>query len=216
MNKSTFLSKLSKKLRGLPKQEYNDAMNYYIEYFLDSDIGDDEDVTPLVGNVDDVASRIMDECAVKQIEITKEQGGVKNGTKAIWFVLLGIFAAPIALPIAFALATVFFVIMVCAFAIIFSLLVSSVAIVISGIVAIPAIFWAETSAQAMVFLGVALIGVSIGLLFCALFFKLGQMLVRGIVKLFSKLAGRKKKSKNTATSGNSNANVVHSSVGGDQ
>ena len=216
MNKSTFLSNLSKKLRGLPKQEYNDAMNYYIEYFLDSEIGDDEDVTPLVGDVDEVASRIMDECAEKQIEITKKQGGVKNSSKAVWFVLLGIFAAPLAFPIVFALALTFFILITVAFAIIFSLLVSSAAIVIGGIIAIPAIFWAETSAQAMVFLGFALIGVSIGLLFCALFFKLGQLLVTGIVRLFSKFRNRKKKSSGSGTSGNINTNVVSSNAGGDK
>lgn len=214
MNKSTFLSKLSKKLRGLPKQEYNDAMNYYIEYFLDADIGDDEDVTPLVGNVDEVASRIMDECAEKQIEKTKKEGGVKNSTKAIWFVILGIFAAPIAFPIAIAIAAVFFSILVAVFAIIFSLLVSSVAIVIGGLVAIPAIFWAETSAQALVFLGFALIGISIGLLFCALFFKLGQLFVRLIVSIFSKLGGGKKKKNSTDVT--YNAPIEKAAEGGDR
>ena len=199
MNKSTFLSKLSKKLRGLPKQEYNDAMNYYIEYFLDADISDDADVTPLVGDVDEVASRIMDECAEKQIEITKTEGGVKNSSKAIWFVLLAIFTAPIALPVAFSIATVFFVIMVVVFVIIFSLLVSSAAIVIAGIISIPLIFWAESYAQALVFLGFALIGISIGLLFCALFFKLGQVFVSAVIRLFSRLGGKKKKNKTSAS-----------------
>ena len=68
MNKNTFISELSRKLRGIPKADYDDAMNYYVEYFLDAEIDDTTDVNPIVGSVDDVAANILEEYSIKQIE----------------------------------------------------------------------------------------------------------------------------------------------------
>ena len=99
MNKNTFISELSRKLRGIPKADYDDAMNYYVEYFLDAEIDETADVTPIVGSVDDVAANILEEYSIKQFEKVEKEGGVKNSTKGIWYVILGIFAAPIAFPI---------------------------------------------------------------------------------------------------------------------
>lgn len=194
MNKNTFLSELSRKLRGLPKAEYDDAMNYYQEYLMDAGVDDVTDVTPLVGNVNEVAARILEECTDKQIEKTTTEGGVKNSTKAIWFLLLGIFAAPIAFPMAIVFAVVFFTVIVCVVALIIGLIATSIAIVAAGIMAIPAIFWAETGSQALVLIGLALVAISLGVLMCIAFYKIGEAVVKGLIKLFRNI-GQKRKAK---------------------
>ena len=48
MNKTEFMNVLSDKLHGLPKDDYEDAINYYTEFFMDGDIDDETDVIPIV------------------------------------------------------------------------------------------------------------------------------------------------------------------------
>jgi uncharacterized membrane protein len=195
MNKNTFISELSRKLRGLPKPDYDDAMNYYIEYFLDAGIDELTDVTPLIGSVDEVAARILEECTDKQVEKVAKEGGVKNSTKAIWFILLGIIAAPIAFPVAFSIIIVIITLIVCAVAVVVALLAASVGVVITGLAAIPAIFWAETGSQAMVLLGVACVAISIGTLMCIAFYKIGELLIKSIIKLIRYISKKRSDSK---------------------
>ena len=61
MNKSKFIKELKLRLRGLSKEDLDDAINYYEEYFLDSGVDDEEDVTQMVGDPKDVARKILEE-----------------------------------------------------------------------------------------------------------------------------------------------------------
>lgn len=197
MNKNTFLSELSRKLRRLPKEDYDDAMRYYTEYLIDCGVDEMEDVTPLVGTVDEVTARIFEECTDKQMDKAVKEGGPKNNSKAIWYILLGIFAAPIAFPIAIVIAAVFFALVVAVFAVIIALLASSIGVVIAGIAALPAVFWAESGSMVCVILGLGCVAISIGVFFCIAFYKLGELLIKGLIKMFGKL-GKSKKNKANA------------------
>ena len=199
MNKNAFLSELSRKLRRLPREDYDDAINYYNEYLLDAGIDDSEDVTPLVGTVDEVAKTILDDCTEKQFEKVKTEGGVKNSTKAVWLVILGIFAAPVALPLAIVAVALIFTILVTIFAVVFSLVIASAAVAFAGLVAIPAIFWATTPAQGMVIAGFSLMGIAIGILLCIAFYKLGEVIVKGIIKLVRNISKSSKSSNKKTT-----------------
>ncbi|SNU08525.1 Uncharacterized membrane protein [Lachnospiraceae bacterium] len=192
MNKITFMSELSRRLRRLPKEDYDDAMKYYAEYFLDAGIDDNQDVTPLVGTVDEVASRIIDEASEKQIVKAETEGGAKNSSRAIWYIILGIFAAPIALPIAIAIVSVIFAVFVAVIAVVFSMLAAGAAVTLSGIGVICAAFWAESMAQVMLIVGAGLICFSVGIVLCIGFYKLGEVIIRGLIKLLRNI-GKKKK-----------------------
>lgn len=195
MNKNTFLSELSRKLRGLPRQECDEALNYYNEYFLDAGIGDMDDVTPLVGTVDEVADRIREECTDKQIDKVNEEGGIKNSTTAIWLIIIGIFAAPIAFPVALTIAILAFTLVIVAGSIILALLISAFAIFIVGLVLIPSVFWCSTFAQGLVLLGIAFVLIGLGGLMLIAFFKLGQLLVKALISLFRGIAKKRKANK---------------------
>ena len=203
MNKNTFISELSRKLRGIPKPDYDDAMNYYIEYFMDAGVDELTDVTILVGSVDEVAARILEECTDKQVEKVTQEGGVKNSTKAIWFILLGIITAPIAFPIAFAIILVIFVLIITAIAVVVALLASSIGVVIAGLAAIPAIFWAESSSQAMVLLGIACVSIALGTLMCIAFYKLGELIIKAVIKLIRFISKKNESRKNRASAASS-------------
>ena len=199
MDKNTFLSELSRKLRGIPKADYDDAMNYYVEYFMDADVGENDDVIGLVGTPEENAARIMEECTDKQFTKAEKEGGVKNSSRALWYIILGLFAAPIAFPIAVAIAAVIFAILVAVVAVIGALILASGAIVIAGVAAIPAIFWAETGSQALILIGIACVGIAFGALMCIAFYKLGELVVKMILKFLRSL-GRKKSGKSRKNS----------------
>ena len=207
MNKNTFISELSRKLRGLPKADYDDAMNYYIEYFLDAGIDELTDVTPLVGSVDEVAARILEECTDKQVEKVTKEGGVKNSTKAIWFILLGIIAAPIAFPVAFSIIVVIITLVICALAVVVALIASSIGVVVAGLAAIPAIFWAESGSQAMVLLGFACIAIALGTIMCIAFYKLGELIIKGVIKLIRFIVKKRNDSKSKKEQASQNMDI---------
>ena len=134
MNKKLFLKQLSKRLRGLSKSECEEAINYYNEYFLDAGIDDTKDVTPLVGNVDEVAKRIIEENTEKQIIRAKKEGGIKNNSRALWLILLEMFAAPVAFLVALGGMIILFAFLVVAFALIIGVMASVVVALVHGII----------------------------------------------------------------------------------
>ncbi|MCR5608779.1 MAG: DUF1700 domain-containing protein [Lachnospiraceae bacterium] len=163
MNKKEFLNQLSRKLRGLPKVEFDDALNYYTEYFLDAGVSENEDVIPLVGTVDEVAKKIIDEATDKQIVKAKKEGGVKNNSQAIWLIILGILAAPAAIPIVFVAAILIFVAVVVIGSLLFAAVVTIFALIASGFGTIPLIF-GSSSVPAAVLAGKALLKIGVGII----------------------------------------------------
>ena len=73
MNKNTFISELSRKLRGIPKADSDDAMNYYVEYFLDAEI-DDKGLIPSLSI--HITQMVLDILGVKLYE--QRDGLVEN------------------------------------------------------------------------------------------------------------------------------------------
>ncbi|MCR5214172.1 MAG: DUF1700 domain-containing protein [Eubacterium sp.] len=192
MNKNRFISELSRRLKGIPKQDYDDAMNYYIEYLMDSGVDDTTDVIPMLGTPEEVAARILDEYAEKQYKKASKEGGVKNSSKAIWYIILGLFAAPIAFPIALTIAVVLFTVLIVIGSIIVALLASSIGIVIAGICAIPSIFMAGSLAQSIVILGISLVAISFGSLMCILVYKIGHLVIKAMIAIFGGITKMKK------------------------
>lgn len=192
MNQQEFINDLSKRLKRLPKEDFDDAVTYYKEYFLDAGIDSEQDVTALVGMPVDVSRRILEECTDKQMEIQKQEGGVKNTAKSVWLVILGIFAAPIALPLAIATAALLIAIIAVILAVFIAALASGFSFFLSGLTAIPGIFWADSAGQAFIIAGIALLCIALGIILCLVFWKLGGLLIRLIVKLFKQMISRKK------------------------
>lgn len=187
MNKNQFLLELRKRLRGVPQEEFEQAIEYYEEYFLDAEVDDEKDVIPMVGTPDEVARRIWDECVDKRVQVQQQEGGVKNTAKTAWMVILAIFAAPIAIPVAIAIAAVVFALIITLLAVIFALIAAAVSIVIFGFVSLPAIFMANGIGQGLVVAGMSLLAMALGGLLCYGFFRLGAWLI-------TKLAGLVKRS----------------------
>lgn len=107
MNKSEFLRLLNKKLKSLPTNEREDAIKYYEEYFEEANIKDNEDVLKELSNPSEIASQILSEYAVK--ELNSDTKPIKNKISSIWFILLAIIVSPLAFPIALPIIILLFV-----------------------------------------------------------------------------------------------------------
>lgn len=97
MDKNQFLSHLRKKLKRIPPEDINDALEYYEEYLEDAGPENEENVIAAWGSPDAVASQILADYAVKKMG---ENPSACRGLSTIWLVLLAVFASPIAIPVA--------------------------------------------------------------------------------------------------------------------
>lgn len=133
MNRQEFMNQLAAELSRLPKEEIQAAMEYYSEYFDEAGPGREQETIAELGSPAKVATQIKADYAVRQLDEPGAARSARKGLSAILWVILGIFAAPVALPVAIALGAIAFAMFIAIAAIIFSLLVSFGAVCISGI-----------------------------------------------------------------------------------
>ena len=93
------MRELAERLSRLPPDERESALSYYEEYFDEAGPDREADVIRELGSPQAVASRILADHAIK--EARRAPYNPRKGLSAIWFVLLALVAAPIALPAVF-------------------------------------------------------------------------------------------------------------------
>ena len=177
MTQQEFLRALARKLRGLPQTEREDALRYYSEYLQDADLAPGADVTPLVGTPEECARGILADSLIRQ----EQAGNVKSGWRSFWLVLLGIFAAPVALP----LAIVALVLVIVVFALLLSFFVTGIALALSGL-AMPFLIPIDMTGapgQLLVVAGYGLVMIAIGVLIVIGTAALWRLVVRGMASL---------------------------------
>lgn len=196
MNKVEFIKRLNNKLKGIPAEDKEDAIRFYEDYIAEAGLEDSEEIEAVLGSPEEAARKILGDCTEKQINAQSEKASIKNNTKTIWLILLGIFAAPFALPVGFAVAVIFLSIIIVMFSIDISVLACGVAFTVSSVALIPGIFWADGVGQKLVILGVALIMLPLGILICIGFYKLGGLMVKAIVNMYRKMTKKHRSNEN--------------------
>lgn len=192
MNRKAFMADLKNRLKHLPKEDREDALAYYEEYLEDMDMDDTADVTEAVGSPRDIAREIIANSTEKHIDNQKEKGGVKNSATMIWTVILGICAAPFAIPLIGVMLIVLFAILLVVISFVFTIGLVGACFVIVGVCSVIAAIFAMGIGQRLVCVGMGLTGVAIGVVFLIATLKLAEWMTRGIAKLFKKLIVRKK------------------------
>ena len=137
MNKKEFLRKLRSELSRLPEEEREDAIRYYEEYIDDAGEENEEKAVSELGNPAKIATQIKADYAVKQLGSNKNaaNNNPKTGITAIFWIILGIFAAPVALPFAIVGGVLAIVLFATFIAIVISILISIIAVFGAGILA---------------------------------------------------------------------------------
>lgn len=189
------MNELDYKLRAFPQDERMGALNYYTEYFEDAHIGLDDPVPANMQSINDIVSQLMSECVDKMSANKPET--VKKGVSAVWLAVLGVFAAPIALPILIAVFAVVFAGIVTVGALLFSGVVAAVAMIGAGIVSIVCAFpvFFTSMATGVFTLGAGLVSLGIGTLFMMFVVYLVKWSCFGIVKFFNHITKKSREKK---------------------
>lgn len=199
MSKEEYLNQLHKYLRKLPRQDYEDAMEYFTEYFQETDEEGAVELMKELGTPKEAARELMANLLDKKIEehqnyetdgyTRAEKKG--SGKHVIWIALLVLFAAPVGAPLLVALAAVVLSLVVCMLAILLLLAACLVIIggkiIARGILAVPISMsgFAMLTGSGLLSMGAGILGV----LLCIYLCKWSSML---IAKLVRRITNRKR------------------------
>ena len=202
MSREEYLNQLHKYLRKLPRQDYEDAMEYFAEYFQETDEEGAAELMKELGTPKEAARELMANLLDKKIEEhqnyeTDGQTRVEkkgSGKHVIWIALLVLFAAPVGAPLLVALATVVLSLVVCMLAILLCvvlfaacLIIIGGKIIVRGILAVPISMsgFAMLTGSGLLAMGAGILGV----LLCIYLCKWSSML---IAKLVRRITNRKR------------------------
>ena len=133
MNREQYMKLLKKRLRHLPKDEFQKAVAYFEEYFDDAGEAREREAIADLGMPDEAAAQIIQDIAIKNT--AKPPQSVKNGMNAVWVGILALFAAPFTIPFFAAALAVGFVMVVLAVLTLLLLFLAGLLLVICGPVA---------------------------------------------------------------------------------
>ena len=197
--KQEFMWKLERAINKMPLEDRLKALRYYNEYFDEAGPEREAELLNQLENPDVIAKRIMAEYAVSQTE--KREPIPQSGRKQlryIWMILLGICAAPIAIPMVIAIVAVAFSLLVTLFAVAFAFILTAAVLILVGIVVlgvgIVTLFTEPISG--VMGIGAALGIAGIGMLLLVLFYLIIvcaiPAMTRGIGKLFTRVSKKNK------------------------
>lgn len=182
-----YISELEKHLTNLPKSDREEVLEFYHEFLLDGDFVRRSTIEQELGTPKQLAIKILADYAVTDEQTqTHQQRASLSNVKTIWYILLGICAAPLGIPLVIAaLGAVLFTICLC-----FGLFVAAVAIVLAlltllGATLFKSIHLLSTGNWAVgcFYIGTILIGLAIVLFTSPLIVRLINLLIAECAKL---------------------------------
>lgn len=205
MNRREYMGELERLLADIPLSEKEEALQYYNDYLDDAGVENEEEVIASLGTPESVAANIkeglFEETAVCVVPEAKEERKKDSNGTTVLLIVLGILAAPIVIPLAFAAIMVVFALIVTLLAVVFAILITfaalTFALLITGVLfaglGIAKIF--VTPMGGITLLGGGLLCAGIGLVFLVLtIWMVGKAIpavVRFIANLFKKLFNKK-------------------------
>ena len=131
MTKTEYIAKLTKYLRKLPQQDYEEAIEYFMEYFEEAGPENEARVIAELGTpkeaAHEVISRLLEE------KIVEDKSSLRNKTTILWIAILAVLASPVALPILLFFLAMIVTLLLIIFAVIVTALALTFALLISGV-----------------------------------------------------------------------------------
>lgn len=188
MNRDEYMRCLQHRLRRLPKEDYDRAVAYFEEYFDEAGAENEKQAIEDLGMPDMAADQIIREFAVENAK--KPVKNVKRSFSVVWVGILAVFAAPIGLPLAFALGVVGLALIVVVMSLIFAFFVFAFCMAAASLPCIAISVWLmfTSFADGVATLGLGLIGVGIGIwliMGCVIF---SRWFLQLMTRLFGKVA----------------------------
>ncbi|MFF2793242.1 DUF1700 domain-containing protein [Lysinibacillus xylanilyticus] len=189
MNRASFLKKLRGKLQRLPAHEIDAALAYYEEYFDEAGEENEQRVIQQLGSPSHVASQIMADYALKDLEATSTSTSTKKNMSAIWLIILAIISAPLSLPLLVVAIALIFSFGAVIFSFIIAIIATMLGIFFGGIVALISGFFilAQDWATALLFMGIGFIVTGLGILLFPIVARLIKTIVVVCVEALGKL-----------------------------
>lgn len=189
MTRTEYIAKLTKYLRKLPQKDYEEALEYFMEYFEEAGPENEAQVIAELGTpkeaAHEVISRLLDE------KIIEDKSSLRNKTTIIWIAILAILASPVALPILLfflamimTLLMIIFAVIVTALALTFTLLISGVYTFFTSF-SLLSVSLASTlfgGGLGLLMFGGALLLLLISFEICKLIVKLITLLIKWLIK----------------------------------
>ena len=131
MTRTEYIAKLTKYLRKLPQQDYEEAIEYFMEYFEEAGPENEARVIAELGTpkeaAHEVISRLLEE------KIVEDKSSLRNKTAILWIAILAVLASPVALPILLFFLAMLLTLLLIIFAVIVTALALTFALLISGV-----------------------------------------------------------------------------------
>ena len=131
MTRTEYIAKLTKYLRKLPQKDYEEALEYFMEYFEEAGPENEAQVIAELGTpkeaAHEVISRLLEE------KIVEDKSSLRNKTAILWIAILAVLASPVALPILLFFLAMLLTLLVVIFAVIVTALALTFALLISGV-----------------------------------------------------------------------------------
>ena len=194
MTRTEYIAKLTKYLRKLPQKDYEEALEYFMEYFEEAGPENEAQVIAELGTpkeaAHEVISRLLDE------KIIEEKSSLRNKTTILWIAILAVLASPVALPILLFFLAMLLTLLVVIFAVIVTALALTFALLISGIYTFFTSFsLLNVSLASTLFrLGVGLLMFGGALLLFLISFEICKLIVKLITLLIKWLIKKGRKS----------------------
>ena len=189
MTKTEYIAKLTKYLRKLPQQDYEEAIEYFMEYFEEDGPENEARVIAELGTpkeaAHEVISRLLEE------KIVEDKSSLRNKTTILWIAILAVLASPVALPILLFFLAMIVTLLMIIFAVIVTALALTFALLISGVYtfftsfSLLSVSLASTlfgGGLGLLMFGGALLLLLISFEICKLIVKLIALLIKWLIK----------------------------------
>lgn len=196
MTREEYMKKLQKYLRKLPKQDYDDAIEYFNEYFSDTDEEGQQKLIEELGTPKEAAADLMYNLLDRKIQEQETDTEEKKSKKGITLLaVLAIMSTPITVPLFIALLAVLLAVAICVVAVIFSDFVAAFSVLLiggklllRGLVSFP-----YSLSGTLTITGCGLLGIGCAILLYLLGIYLCKWTGMLLVKLAQVLAGKRGK-----------------------
>ncbi len=192
MTNTQYLDELRRQLQGLPQEEIDSCIRYYEEYLAEAGAEGMDGVLERLGSPAQAAAQVKADRAIQSMEPGAQRP--KSTLRTLGVVLLGLFAAPIGLPLALAagavvvaLAAVALSVLICFFALAGAFMLGGLAMLTAGGAAFMA---SPATALLCMGMGAALIG--LGGLVGMGSWALAKLCIRGLIRLTNAMRRKKR------------------------
>lgn len=193
MTRTEYLTRLERYLKRLPKEDYEEAMDYFREYFDEAGPENVAQVIEELGSPKEAASDIISNVLDMHLKLPNKTA--RNRKNIIILSLLGLFAAPIGLPIF--LGLLFFLVsifLVGVAAIITAYLLGLAGILVAGVTFFESLSLLGNAPSALAMgIGTSLASLGGGLLIWLIATAILRLLVKGLVVFVKWILNKRRK-----------------------